>query len=203
MAVEIGDKAEAECKSNQEIAVTRKPIGYVIPVLRLLTFAATLSATLVMALNKQTKTFVVATVGTTPIKATFTAKFSHTPAFVFFVIANGMASFHSILMLVIELFGHKYDLKGLRFVIIPILDIFTVALISGAANAAAFMGELGRNGNSHARWNKICDRFKKYCDHGSAAMLVSFIAVLILIIITAISILKLHKRNSTSYSTLH
>lgn len=82
MAVEIGDKAEVECKSNQEIGVTRKPIGYVIPVLRILTFAATLSATLVMALNKQTKTFVVATVGTTPIKATFTAKFSHTPAFV-------------------------------------------------------------------------------------------------------------------------
>lgn len=83
MAVDsTGEKAEVECKSNQDMAVTRKPIRYVIPVLRLLAFAATLSATLVMALNKQTKTFVVATVGTTPIKATFTAKFTHTPAFV-------------------------------------------------------------------------------------------------------------------------
>ncbi|KAL8113380.1 CASP-like protein 1B1 [Apium graveolens] len=203
MAAESGEKTEVECKSNEEIAVTRKPMRYVIPVLRLLAFAATLSATLVMALNKQTNTFVVATVGTTPIKATFTAKFNHAPAFVFFVIANAIASCHSILMLVVELFGYKYDLKGLRFAIIPILDIFTVALISGGANAAAFMGEVGRNGNSHARWNKTCDKFKKYCDHGSAAMLLSFIGVLILITITSISILKLRKRNSTNYSTLH
>ena len=50
--------------------------------LRLLAFLATTTATLVMVLNKQTKTFVVATIGTTPINLTLTAKFHHTPAFV-------------------------------------------------------------------------------------------------------------------------
>ena len=50
--------------------------------LRLLAFLATATATLVMLLNKQTKTFVVATIGTTPINLTLTAKFHHTPAFV-------------------------------------------------------------------------------------------------------------------------
>lgn len=50
--------------------------------LRVLAFLATLSAAIVMGLNKETKTFVVGNVGNTPIKATFTAKFQHTPAFV-------------------------------------------------------------------------------------------------------------------------
>lgn len=50
--------------------------------LRLLAFSATLSAAIVMGLNKETKTFVVGKVGNTPIQATFTAKFDHTPAFV-------------------------------------------------------------------------------------------------------------------------
>lgn len=46
------------------------------------------------------------------------------------MIANGMASFHSILMLVVELFGHKYDSKGLRFALIPILDIVSIKLLT-------------------------------------------------------------------------
>ena len=43
---------------------------------------ATITATLVMGLNKQTKSTVVAIVGTTPLYQTLTAKFDHTPAFV-------------------------------------------------------------------------------------------------------------------------
>ena len=50
--------------------------------LRLLAFLATTAATLVMVLNKQTKTFVVTTIGTTPVNLSLTAKFQHTPAFV-------------------------------------------------------------------------------------------------------------------------
>lgn len=50
--------------------------------LRVLAFFATAAATVVMGLNKETKTLVVATVGSTPIKASLTAKFQHTPAFV-------------------------------------------------------------------------------------------------------------------------
>lgn len=51
-------------------------------VLRVFAFLASLGATLVMALNKEKKTIVVATIGTTPIQATLTANFQQTPAFV-------------------------------------------------------------------------------------------------------------------------
>lgn len=50
--------------------------------LRILALIATLAAAVVMGLNKETKTLVVATIGTVPIKATLTAKFQDTPAFV-------------------------------------------------------------------------------------------------------------------------
>lgn len=50
--------------------------------LRILAFIATLAAAIVMGLNKETKTLVVATIGTIPVKATLTAKFQDTPAFV-------------------------------------------------------------------------------------------------------------------------
>lgn len=66
-----------------------------------------------------------------------------------------------------------------------------VALVSGGASAAAFMGQLGRDGNSHARWNKICDKFDTYCTHGQGAIIASFIGLLLMIITTAINIIKL------------
>lgn len=66
-----------------------------------------------------------------------------------------------------------------------------VALASSGDGAAAFMAELGKNGNSHARWNKICDKFGKYCDRGGGALIASFIGLGLLVVITVLSIIKL------------
>ncbi|KAL0363693.1 UNVERIFIED_CONTAM: CASP-like protein 1B1 [Sesamum calycinum] len=152
MASEGGEKQDTD---RGKVPITGSKLDLALVLLRLLAFLATLSATVVMALNKQTKTVVVATIGTVPIESTLTAKFQHTPAFVygfgyfqflqenkhknddqlkiidlarrFFVIANGNASLHNLLMLM------------------------NVAIVSGGASAAVFMGQLGRDGNSHAR----------------------------------------------------
>ncbi|CAA2972100.1 CASP 1B2 [Olea europaea subsp. europaea] len=200
MASDGGEKPEGF--GVEQVAVTTRSYDWIIPILRLLAFFATLAATLVMALNKQKKTFVVATIGTTPIQVTLTAKFQHTPAFVFFVIANGNASLHNLLMLIVSILGPKFDYKGFRPLVIAALDMMNVALVSGGVNAAAFMGQLGRDGNSHARWNKICDKFDSYCDRGSGAMLASFIGLGLMIIINIISIVKLrsHKLVNSSIS---
>lgn len=80
MASEDGEKPEVA--AVEQLAVTTRLNDWIIPTLRLLAFFATLAATLVMALNRQKKTF-VATIGTTPIQVTLTAKFQHTPAFVY------------------------------------------------------------------------------------------------------------------------
>ncbi|KAL6197058.1 hypothetical protein ACLB2K_032671 [Fragaria x ananassa] len=187
MALEDGEKP------GSTLVVVRKPNDCIILLLRVVAFLATLSATLVMALNKETKTLVVATVGTTQVKATLTAKFQHNPANVYFVVANAMASFHNLLMIIVHLCGGKFKDKGLRLVMMAILDMMTVALASSGDGAATFMAQLGKKGNSHARWNKICDKFGKFCDHGGGALIASYIGLLLLVVITVLSIIKLLK----------
>ncbi|XP_047319185.1 CASP-like protein 1B2 [Impatiens glandulifera] len=187
----MAEGGESKIESSQ-VKETTKCKNWIVPFLRLICFSATASATLVMALNKQTRTIVVATIGSSPITATITAKFQHTPAFVFFVIANGIASLHNLLILSIT-FGNLLSFKifQAQYLIIAILDMINVALVSGGASAAAFMGELGKNGNKHTMWNKICDKFDTFCDHAGGALIASFAGLLLLIVISALSIAKL------------
>ncbi|KAF8042283.1 hypothetical protein BT93_A0798 [Corymbia citriodora subsp. variegata] len=197
MALDNGGKPAAV---HESMPISKALSSRVLLALRLVAFLATVAATVVMALNKETKTIVVATIGSTPVTATLTAKFQHTPAFVYFVIANGMASLHNLLMIVVEIWGHKFDYKGLRLAMIAVLDMMTVAVASGADGAATFMAELGKKGNSHARWNKICDKFGSFCDHGGGAIISSFVGLLLLVIITALSIGRLVKPRPAALS---
>lgn len=75
-----------------------------------------------------------------------------------------------------------------------------VAVVAAGASSAAFMAELGKNGNSHAKWNKICDKFERFCHHGGGALIPSFIALLLFLLISAISIITLHNQK---LATLH
>lgn len=72
-----------EHEEKPNVGPNARPRGWAILALRFVAFLATTAATLVMALNKETKSLVVATIGTTPIKATLTAKFQDTPAFMY------------------------------------------------------------------------------------------------------------------------
>ncbi|KAK7411731.1 hypothetical protein VNO78_03168 [Psophocarpus tetragonolobus] len=198
MASEDGEKVEHGLNEVPEKKPKKK--DWVLLSLRVIAFLATASATIVMALNKQTKSFVVATVGSTPITATLAAKFNQTPAFVFFVIANGNASLHNLVMITMDVFGSQYDYKGLRLALIAILDMMAMALASAGDGAAAFMSELGKNGNSHARWDKICDKFETYCNRSGAALIASFVGFILLLIISVMSIIKLLKPNRINHN---
>ncbi|TKY72974.1 CASP protein 1B1 [Spatholobus suberectus] len=198
MASENGDKVELGLNPVPE---TKPKKDWVLLSLRVVAFLATASATLVMAFNKQTKRFVVATVGSTPITATIAAKFNQTPAFVFFVIANGNASLHNLVMIAMDVLGPQYDYKGLRLALVAILDMMTMALASAGDGAATFMSELGKHGNSHARWDKICDKFGTYCNRGGAALIASFIGFILLLIISVMSIIKLLKPNRINHAS--
>ncbi|KAK2450368.1 CASP protein 1B1 [Trifolium repens] len=183
-----------------DVNETKAKKDWILLSLRVVAFFATSAATLVMALNKQTKSLIVGTIGSTPITATLSAKFNQTPAFVFFVIANGNASLHNLVMIALDILGPQYDYKGLRLALIAILDMLTMALASAGDGAATFMSELGRNGNSHARWDKICDKFESYCNRGGGALIASFIGFILLLIITVMSIAKLLKSNRINHA---
>ncbi|CAL1361443.1 unnamed protein product [Linum trigynum] len=174
-----------------EEEVVQKRQKAVVLVLRAAALLATAAATIVMALNKETRTFVVATVGTTPVTASITAKFQQTPANVFFVIANAMASNHNLMMIGSDLFGIDY--RGFKLPLVAILDMLNAALLSAGVHGAAFMAQLAKNGNSHARWNEICDKFQGYCNRGGIAILASYVGLLVTLGITVVSIVKLLK----------
>ncbi|XP_061365816.1 CASP-like protein 1B1 [Gastrolobium bilobum] len=192
MASANGEKVELGFNAVRE---TKPKKDWVLLSLRVVAFLATASATLVMALNKQTKNLVVATIGSNQITVTLTAKFQHTPAFVFFVIANGIASLHNLVMITVDILRPQLHNKGLHLGLIAVLDMMTTALASAGDGAATFMSELGRNGNSHARWDKICDKFEAYCTRGGSALIASFIGIILLLIVTGMSITKLLKLN--------
>ncbi|GAA0172104.1 dehydrogenase [Lithospermum erythrorhizon] len=177
-------------KLVSKIIATKENVAFVV---RVLAFFATLSATLVMALSKEEKSVVLATIGTTPIRANVTAKFQHTPAFVFFVIANAIVSLHNLLVIAVHVMMKTFNFQRVSFLMIAVLDMVNVGLISGGATAAAFMGQLGRKGNSHANWNKICDKVGTFCDHSGAAILASLIALALMTLLTANSIANVRK----------
>jgi len=76
-----------------------------------------------------------------------------------------------------------------------------MSLASAGDGAAAFMSELGKNGNSHARWDKICDKFQTYCNRSGGALVASFIGFILLLIISVMSIIKLIKPNRINHSS--
>ncbi|XP_020215484.1 CASP-like protein 1B1 [Cajanus cajan] len=192
MASENGEKLDLSFNAVPDPKPNKE---WVLLSLRVISFLATASATLLMALNKQTKNLVVATIGTTPVTIPLTAKFNHTPAFIFFVIVNGIASVYSLMVIAVDILGPQYDYKGLRLGLIAILDVMIMALAATGDGAATFMAELGRNGNSHARWEKICDKFEAYCNRGGGALVASFIGIILLLVVTVMSITKLLKLN--------
>lgn len=68
-----------------------------------------------------------------------------------------------------------------------------VSVVASGAAAAAAMAELGKNGNLHARWNPICDKFDAFCCRGGVALIASFIGVALLTILNAVSTITLYK----------
>ncbi|XP_076912560.1 CASP-like protein 1B2 [Bidens hawaiensis] len=193
----------AEEKLVNDGSIKRSRVMILVILLRVLALFATTAATIVMALNNESHTFGVATVGNTPVKITVTAKFQHLPANIMFVVANGVASLHSLLMLSLMCFvSQKYDFKGLRFITIATLDMVTIAVLSGAATAVAFMGEIARHGNSHARWNKICDNFDKLCDQASGAMLASYIGILFFMLVNLVNTFEHGRLNPSKNNNL-
>ncbi|KAF7826491.1 CASP-like protein 1B1 [Senna tora] len=59
-----------------------------------------------------------------------------------------------------------------------------------------------KNGNSHARWDKICVKFKAYCNRGRAALFAAFTGIILLLIIIGMSITKLLKPNRINHATI-
>lgn len=59
-----------------------------------------------------------------------------------------------------------------------------------ACAAATAIGVIGKYGNTHTGWLKICDHFAKYCDQITKAVGSAYIAVILYLILTIMSAYK-------------
>ncbi|XP_066357436.1 CASP-like protein 1B1 [Miscanthus floridulus] len=183
-AVAAATTTTSTCFGNKRPQLRDRLVALQPVVLRAAAALAAAAAAAVMALNAQSYTAVVAIVGTRPLTQTFTAKFRDTPAFVYFVIANAIAAAYNLVVLLVRRLILRRRMVGL---VVHMLDMVIMALLATGTATAAALAELGKNGNVHARWNPICDRFGSFCSHGGVALASSFTGVALMLALNLLS----------------
>ncbi|KAJ4749992.1 CASP-like protein [Rhynchospora pubera] len=173
-----------------------KPLGLVGEALRAFALALTLVAAVVMGLDKQTTTVPFQVVPTLPpLQVAVTAKWSHSSAFKYFVVANALVCIYSALSLLASLLTSARKKNLSLAVPIAIGDLIMVAVLFSTIGASMDFGLLGMHGNSHLRWNKVCNVYGKFCEKAIVAIALSSIGALVFFGLVVLSIISLHKRS--------
>ncbi|XP_062227196.1 casparian strip membrane protein 1-like [Phragmites australis] len=124
----------------------------------------------------------------------FRARFDDFPALLFFMVANAIAAGYLVLSLpfsfVIVL---RPQATGLRLLLL-VCDMIMVALLTAAAAAAAAIVDLAHSGNLRANWVAICMQFHGFCQRTSGAVVASFLAVLVFILLVIMAAFAIRKR---------
>ncbi|KAH6756181.1 hypothetical protein C2S53_004280 [Perilla frutescens var. hirtella] len=163
-------------------------------VLRFFALALTLTAAVVLGVDKETKTVPVTLVPTLPpVNVPLTSKWHYLSAFVFLVVANAIACGYAAISLLLTL-ANMNGKKGITMIII-FFDLVMVALLFSGVGAAAAIGIMGYQGNSHVRWNKVCNVFDKFCAQAAAAVAISGIAAAAFLLLVLLATFNLHKRH--------
>ncbi|KAL5058792.1 hypothetical protein RYX36_030396, partial [Vicia faba] len=111
----------------------------------------------------------------------FEAHFYYSSSLKFFVAANSVVCFLSVLLLSFNLLKRRqqtHQLKDYYFFLFLFDLVMTVLLIAGCAAATA-IGFVGQYGEDHVGWIPICDNVKKFCRINLATLLVSYLAFLV------------------------
>ncbi|KAF5204488.1 Casparian strip membrane protein [Thalictrum thalictroides] len=158
-------------------------------ILRIIAITAALAATTIMGTTDQTLPFVTQFFQ-------FRASYDELPAFTFFVVANAIVSAYLVLSLPFAIVNIvRPQVVGARLLLL-IFDTVMIALTSSAAGAATAIVYLAHNGNSTANWISICQQFNDFCQRISGAVVASFIAAAILMLLVLISAFGLRKHKS-------
>ncbi|XP_058731527.1 CASP-like protein 1E1 [Vicia villosa] len=164
-------------------------------ILRLLAFVLTLAAAIVIGTDKQTKVVPIKIADSLPpFNVPVSAKWHYLSAFVYFMVANAIACAYGAISMLLT-FLNRGNSKVLLGTLITMLDTLMVALLFSGNGAAAAVGLLGYNGNSHVRWSKVCDVFDKFCHQVAASIILSLLGSLaFLLLIVILPILRFQRR---------
>ncbi|KAG6431150.1 hypothetical protein SASPL_109225 [Salvia splendens] len=163
-------------------------------VLRFLVFASGLVAVLVMVTSKETQV-----VGQSPIPpfglVRQSAKFNHSPAFVFFVAALSVAGLYGLITTLISLLALRKP--GIHTRLIShfiIFDVLLLGIMAAATGAAGGVAYIGLKGNKYVRWNKICNLYGEFCKHIGGSIAVSLFGSVVMALLILLSVRSLAKK---------
>ncbi|PKI39308.1 CASP-like protein 1D1 [Punica granatum] len=157
--------------------------------LRVVLFASTLTAVLVMVTGKQTELSGV------PIPVPVEAKFNNSPAFIYFVVALSVACLYSIITILASISVILKPAFSLSFILFFVIwDVVMLGLVASATGTAGGVAYIGHKGNSHTKWMKICNVYDKFCQHLAGSIAVSLFASIVLVLLIIFSVFFLHKK---------
>ncbi|XP_041016755.1 CASP-like protein 1E1 [Juglans microcarpa x Juglans regia] len=163
--------------------------------LRFLGLAFTFVAAVLVGVTRETKIIpITISQGVPVLHIPLTAKWQYMSAFVFFLVTNSVACAYAAGSLVYSVAARSFKHMNAALAL-SILDLIMMALLYSANGAAAAIGLVGRDGNSHVQWRKICDVFDGYCHHLAAALVLSLIGSFAFLGLVLLSVLGLHKKS--------
>ncbi|XP_050216915.1 CASP-like protein 1E1 [Mercurialis annua] len=161
--------------------------------LRVLALVLSLTAAVVLGVDKQTETVPIQlTPSLPPLNVPVVAKWHYLSAFVFSVVSNAIACAYAAVSILITCSARK---NTNTVPIILTLDLFMVALLFCSNGAATAIGLMGYEGNSHVRWNKVCHVFGRFCHQVAAALVLSLIASIAFLLLVMLTALRLHRKS--------
>lgn len=108
------------------------------------------------------------------------------------MVANAIACSYAAFSLLLSALNKGKSRGFVRSAII-VMDILTVALLFSGFGAAAAVGVIGRQGNSHLNWNKICNVFGRFCGQGAVSLILSLLGATSFLALSVLSALRLQR----------
>lgn len=69
-----------------------------------------------------------------------------------------------------------------------------LGLVASATGTAGGVAYVGLKGNDHLMWNKICNKYDKFCHHLAGSLAASLFASIVLVLLVWLSVYSLHGR---------
>ncbi|XP_010245386.1 PREDICTED: CASP-like protein 1D1 [Nelumbo nucifera] len=162
--------------------------------LRVLLFASTLVAVVVMVTSKQTELVPVRLLPM-PAFGYKAAKFNHSPATIYFVAALSVACLYSIITTLTSLGAIWKPCPSKKFFLLLVfMDLIMLGLVASATGTAGGVAYIGLKGNSHVGWTKICSVYDKFCHHVASSIAISLFASILLVSLVMVSTYALYRR---------
>ncbi|KAI7729217.1 hypothetical protein M8C21_015699 [Ambrosia artemisiifolia] len=164
----------------------RRGVGIIDLILRICAITATLAAAAVMGTTDQNLPFFTQFFQ-------FQASYDDFPTFTFFLAGNAITCAYLVLSLPFSIVCIvRPHVIGARMLLL-IFDTLALALTISAASAAAAIVYLAHNGNPGTNWPALCQQFNEFCPRVSGAVVGSFLAVLILVVLVILSAAALRR----------